>query len=220
MKQGKTDLAYRIIKGKILSGELKALSDISEDRLQEELNISRTPIREALQKLEQEKLVYIYPRKGIIVSGVTVELLNEVYEMRELIEPFVAKSVCRKLPEDWLLNMKQRLVEPPEGMTPEERKAYYIDLDKELHNQIIYSYPNTFIHNIMGNIYDHNHRIFAITSSVNEKHNVSIPEHVAIIEAFLERDPDKVEMRMKEHIVSSRKNAIEYLIKQHQTREE
>ncbi len=115
MKQGKTDLAYRIIKGKILSGELKALSDISEDRLQEELNISRTPIREALQKLEQEKLVYIYPRKGIIVSGVTVELLNEVYEMRELIEPFVAKSVCRKLPEDWLLNMKQRLVEPPEG---------------------------------------------------------------------------------------------------------
>lgn len=216
MKQGKTNLAYEIIKEKILSGELKTLSDISEDRLQAELNISRTPIREALQKLEQEKLVYIYPRKGIIVSGITVELLNEVYEMRELIEPFVAKSMCHKLSEEWLLQMKHSLLEPPEGMTPDERKAYYINLDKELHNQIIYSYPNTFIHNIMGNIYDHNHRIFVLTSSVNEKHNVSIPEHVAIIEAFLERDPDKVEMRMREHISSSRRNAIEYLIKQYQ----
>lgn len=216
MKQGKTSLAYEIIKEKILSGELKTLSDISEDRLQTELNISRTPIREALQKLEQEKLVYIYPRKGIIVSGITVELLNEVYEMRELIEPFAAKSVCNKLSEDWLLTMKQNLTEPPGGMTPEERKAYYIDLDKQLHNQIIYSYPNTFIHNIMGNIYDHNHRIFVLTSSVNEKHNVSIPEHVAIIDAFLERDADKVEKRMREHITSSRRNAIEYLIKQSQ----
>ncbi|MBP1155108.1 MULTISPECIES: GntR family transcriptional regulator [unclassified Paenibacillus] len=216
MKQGKTNLAYEIIKEKILSGELKTLSDISEDRLQSELNISRTPIREALQKLEQEKLVYIYPRKGIIVSGITVELLNEVYEMRELIEPFVAKNVCHKLSEEWLIAMKHSLTEPPEGMTPDERKAYYIDLDKQLHHQIIYSYPNTFIHNIMGNIYDHNHRIFVLTSSVNEKHNVSIPEHVAIIEAFLERDPDKVELRMREHITSSRRNAIEYLIKKYQ----
>lgn len=213
MKQGKTIRAYEIIKEKILRGELKTLTDISEDDLQSELNISRTPIREALQKLEQEKLVYIFPRKGTIVSGITVELINEVYELRELIEPFVAKSVCHKLSEEWLLKMKISFKEPPQGMSPEERKTYYIELDKELHNQIINSHSNTFIHNIMRNIFDHNHRIFLLTSTVNEKYNVSIAEHLEIIDAFLERDAEKVERLMREHIVTARRVSIEYLIK-------
>lgn len=66
----KSDIAYEIIKEKIIKGELQPLSDISEEALQQELNISRTPIREAIQKLSKEGFVYIYARKGTLVSPV------------------------------------------------------------------------------------------------------------------------------------------------------
>lgn len=211
MRQGKTQIAYISIKEKIFSGELKPLADISEEALQEELGISRTPIREALQMLENEKFVYIYPRKGMIVSGITPELINHIYEVRESIEPFVAKAVCEKIPEDWLLKMRRNFTDEPPMATPEERKIYFTNLDGELHHKIICTHDNTFIHNIWNNVMDHTRRIMIYTSTVNEKYNVSIPEHIGIIDAFLERDAEQVERLVREHIMNARRNSIQVL---------
>ncbi|MCF8566844.1 GntR family transcriptional regulator [Alicyclobacillus tolerans] len=211
MKQGKTNFAYETIKEKICSGQLKPLSDISEDALCEELGISRTPIREALQKLEKEKFIYIYPRKGMIVSGITIELIHYISEVRESIEPFVAKAVCGRLLEPWLLQMRSQFMAGPPMTSPEDRKVYYSNLDGELHHTVIHTHPNFFIHNIMNNILDHTRRIRNYTSTVNETYNVSISEHIGIIDAFLERDAEKVERLVRSHIVNARKNSILYL---------
>ena len=89
---GKTDYAYEYIKGKIISGEYPPLSDISEDTLQKELEVSRTPVREAILRLEKEDLVHVYPRKGTIVSAITLDLIEDVYGVRELIEPAMVLS--------------------------------------------------------------------------------------------------------------------------------
>ncbi|MGO4886660.1 GntR family transcriptional regulator [Anaerobacillus sp. MEB173] len=211
MKQGKTKIAYENIKEKIFNGELKPLADISEEKLQEELGISRTPIREALQMLEKEKFVYIYPRKGIIVSGITPELINHIYEVRELIEPSVARAVCHQIPDTWLLKLRQNFTDEPAKLTPEQRKIYFTNLDRELHHKIIYTHNNSFIHNIMDNVMDHTHRIMLHTSTINEKYNVSIQEHIDIIDTFLEKDADQVEKLIREHIINARKNSIRFL---------
>lgn len=95
----KSDYAYREIKNKIIQGELAPLSDIVEERFQEELNISRTPIREAVQRLNKEGFVYIYARKGTIVSPINVEMIYSVYQARLLNEPYLSKKFvmkCRK----------------------------------------------------------------------------------------------------------------------------
>lgn len=211
MRQGKTQIAYQRIKEKIFSGELKPLADISEEALQEELGISRTPIREALQMLENEKFVYIYPRKGMIVAGITPDLINHIYEVRESIEPFVAKAVCGKIPEAWLLKMKEQFTNEPLMATPEERKIYFANLDGELHHRIIYTHDNSFIHNIWNNVMDHTRRIMIHTSTINEKYNVSILEHIAILDAFLEKEEERVENLLREHIINARRNAIQVL---------
>ena len=80
----KADEAYNIIKNKIINLELRPLSDLSEEAFQRELGISRTPIREAIQRLAKEGFVRIYSRKATIVSDITLDLINSVYEVRLL----------------------------------------------------------------------------------------------------------------------------------------
>ena len=107
---GKTDYAYEYIKGKIISGEYPPLSDISEDTLQKELEVSRTPVREAILRLEKEDLVHVYPRKGTIVSAITLDLIEDVYGVRELIEPAMVLSSMHQLDREWLAGVREKIL--------------------------------------------------------------------------------------------------------------
>ena len=93
--ENKSDYAYQELKNRIISGQMPPLSDVSEEQLQKELGVSRTPIREAIQKLEKEHFVMIYPRRGTLVSDMTLDLIYSIYEVRLLNEPFIARSACR-----------------------------------------------------------------------------------------------------------------------------
>jgi GntR family transcriptional regulator, rspAB operon transcriptional repressor len=208
--KGKTEIAYDLIKQKIIIGELKPLSDISEDLLTEEIGISRTPVREALKSLEKEGFIIIYPRKGTFVAPITSELINSIYEAREAIEPFLARKVTHKLPEDWLLEMQMKFNK--ETDYSEEDRMYFIKLDQELHSMVLSMTNNAFLLNMMNTIFDHNHRIRIFTSRKNENYELSINEHIRIIEAFLSRDEYATERAMAEHIAAARVASLNYLV--------
>jgi len=100
----KKKLAYLLIKEKILDGTLAPLEDISEDELMKELGVSRTPVREAFQQLEKEGFVYIYPRKGTIVTDITINLVHQLFEARFLNEPHMSCKACGRIPEELLID--------------------------------------------------------------------------------------------------------------------
>ena len=211
MTSGKTDLAYAEIKKKILSGALPPLSDISEDALQKELEISRTPIREAVQRLQKEGFVYIYPRKGTIVSEVTPDLVHEIYQMRELNEPAIACEACKRIQRDWLLIRRNAFANPPEGLTEQELIQYFIEYDSELHMSLLDYCNNRFLRNIMTIVYDHSQRLRIKTSRPTHKeHDNATQEHIDIIDALLSQDQERVRNAVLEHIRSSRKISIGY----------
>ena len=87
------DKAYEMIREKIVNCELAPGSVLNESELIEEIGASRTPIREALNKLEQENLVTIIPKKCIIVRGITIDDIAEVFDARAVIEPPGAVTV-------------------------------------------------------------------------------------------------------------------------------
>lgn len=116
---GKTDSAYDYIKEKIISGEYPPMSDLSEDKLQKELNISRTPVREAILRLEKEDFVYVYPRKGTIITDVTQDLIEDIYQVRRLIEPEMVVSSMHQIDKDWLRDMRRRFLEPDPALEGE-----------------------------------------------------------------------------------------------------
>ena len=116
--ENKSDYAYQELKNRIISGQMPPLSDVSEEQLQKELGVSRTPIREAIQKLEKEHFVMIYPRRGTLVSDITLDLIYSIYEVRLLNEPFIARSACRYIVNEWIDHMT-----PPSPQHFMKRKA-------------------------------------------------------------------------------------------------
>lgn len=205
MKTGKTDVAYECIKNKIISWEIAPLTDLSEDALQEELGISRTPIREAILRLQNEGFVYIYPRKGTIVSEVTKDLIEEIYQMRILNEPFISERASLKIDHGWLKEMKQLLLNPPVGLSGQELRRYFIDLDWKLHMTILENCNNRFLQNEMKNVYDHNQRIRLKASNPKSEYDNSVQEHIDLIDAMLEKDQKKIHDAVVNHITESKK---------------
>ena len=190
MGLGKTDIAYEYLKNKIVTWEIPPMSDISEEQLQKELDISRTPIREAILRLEKDGFVYLYPRKGTIVAEVSRDLVEEIYQVRLLLEPFIAEEASHSVSRSWLKDLRERLANPP---------------DLELHSTLLANCRNRFIQNEMRNVYNHNQRIRWKASNPRSGYDNSVQEHIEIIDALLSGDPDAIREATTRHITESKK---------------
>ena len=106
--QSKTSLklqAYQYLKTKILNCEYRPNEFLNEQKLCAEMgNISRTPMRDALGRLEQEGLITILPKKGLMVSGITEEDVHSMFEMRLLVEPYALRTYGNLIPREQLEN--------------------------------------------------------------------------------------------------------------------
>lgn len=103
--------AYEFLRNMILSGELPPLSRIKEQEVAARLDVSRTPVREALARLEMEGLISRNPRKGAIVCRVELDEVDEIYEIRAALETLVARRACQRATEDEIEEMSRALVQ-------------------------------------------------------------------------------------------------------------
>lgn len=202
MMERKTDLAYSIIKQKIITGVYKPMMDLSEEALQNELGYSRTPVREALLKLNDEGFIVVFPKKGTIVSPVNQQLIDEVYEARLVNEPYVCQKSAKIMPREILLDIKAQLAIPTVDINDEKVRNYYIGIDDRLHKSILQFCTNRFIVKTMSLIYDHNSR-FRYFSSQPTSDN-SVKEHIAIIDAMLDGDSSDIYKASVQHIEESK----------------
>ena len=205
--KSKADEAYNIIKEKIVNLQLQPSADISEEKLIQELNISRTPIREALQKLAKDGFVIVYPRKGTIVADITLDLINSIYEIRILNEPHMSRIACMKILDEWIQRMKAGFLSCGE---PDVDLAGYIRLDYELHTELTRHTNNIFLKNLFKVVNDHNHRIRIQTSRRNDVYGRSIQEHLEIIKALEGRNEAAVEEAVRTHILTAKREAFDY----------
>lgn len=205
--KSKADEAYNIIKEKIVNLQLQPSADISEEKLIQELNISRTPIREALQKLAKDGFVIVYPRKGTIVADITLDLINSIYEIRILNEPHMSRIACMKIHDEWIQRMKAGFLSFGEQ---DVDIAGYIRLDYELHTELTRHTNSIFLKNLFKVVNDHNHRIRIQTSRRNDVYGRSIQEHLEIIKALEGRNEAAVEEAVRTHILTAKREAFDY----------
>ena len=99
--------AYQLIKERIMTCEYGPNSFLNEADLIQEIDASRTPIREALNKLEQEGLVQIIPKKGVMVTGLTLTEINQTFEARLLLEPFIISNYMDALDDQMLQKVEE-----------------------------------------------------------------------------------------------------------------
>lgn len=195
---------YEILKEMIISGKLKYNERIEEDALATSLEVSRTPVREAINKLEQEGWINIIPRRGMFVSNVSLKEINDIFQVRLNIEPIILQMGFSNIP----LNECQRLKREFESfldkeLTKDEAKTLD-ELDNTLHLLILKSCNNNFIEKMMENVYEHNMRLRNQSVQSNDRRNEATKEHINLIDSILDGDLDKALELIKYHNIKAK----------------
>ena len=131
------DLVYLELKHKILTGEIVSQSRLMEIDLSEKMNVSRTPIREAIKKLADDGLVKIVPRRGAYVANISIKDMLDVFEVREDMEGFVAKLAAQRINDEEKEELKKIASEYKAALAAQTDKDAIIELDEKFHNFIV-----------------------------------------------------------------------------------
>ncbi|MBQ8995828.1 MAG: GntR family transcriptional regulator [Oscillospiraceae bacterium] len=201
------DKAYTIIKERILSGFYEPNTMLNEVALSDELGISRTPIREALNDLEHEMLVNVLPKKGTQVSEINFDVVRDIFQVRMLIEPYILRQFGPLIDKLQLLRIKS--IQENAEITGIEAQ---FESDNDLHQLIISSNPNRYLDESIRKVYDQNQRIRLMTGQKSTKRLIdSASEHIAVIDAILVEDYIKAAEAMEQHLANSWKATLDVL---------
>lgn len=192
--------AYYIIKDKIINCEVPPGSFLDEKELTEEIGASRTPIREALNKLEQENLINILPKRGILVCDITMKDIKEIFTIRKFMEPYILRLSYKNLVKEELIKYKNLF---EEFYTDRKDNNYYTSLDARFHYFLIKASDNKYLINMMQQIFIQNHRIRIITAKKPNRLEHSIEEHLRIINFMLKGEIENAVSELEKHIGQS-----------------
>ncbi len=194
--------AYQYLKTKILNCEYAPSQFLNEQKLCAEMgNISRTPMRDALGRLEQEGLITILPKKGLMVSPITDEDVHSIYEVRLLVEPYALRVYGAQLPRDQLEHFVT-LMQHPELMLD------FCAEDDAFHELLISSLPNRYLRSAHDSITGQNSRFRIMTGKVGMiGQKETCEEHLAILEPALAGDWNAAADALTHHLELAREKA-------------
>lgn len=200
------DKAYAALRQKIFSGELAAGDRLKERKICEELKVSRTPVREALRKLQSDGLVVIEPRRGGVVAGINATDAAEIYSLGMLLESFGAGLAARRATAEDLAELDQIIAAMEAALhtdSPVSRSAY-LELDSDLHRQIVAITGNRHLGRLIRQVVGLPMLIQAFTHYAHADLLRSLEQHRTIVAALRAGDAEWAEAAMRAHILAGR----------------
>lgn len=191
--------AYITIKEMILKNEYTAGEQIHIEELTKTLQVSRTPVREALLRLQADGLVDVFPHVGYFVRGISRTDFHDVFELRCLIECYTAEHAAITMSDEQVKMLKEIHACSTREIEADNLDAFN-QYEIEFHNSLITHSGNQQIIKVMANISDQiiRGRIIALKSQENVR--LSNQEHLKIIRAIEIHNPKKANIAMAEHI--------------------
>ena len=190
---------YKELKTKIMSGKLLPGSSLVEREISDEYSISRTPVREILWRLASDGLLEQEPSRGYIIRKISLEEIFNIFQSREGIEGMAARLACQKGDDKFFSNIKE-IRERIREIDIEKNCQEGVFFGRRLHDLIINIANNTFL----SEFYNKLRNLTALTRNITQKsvliEKKSKESHLAIINALEERDEEKSEYRMREHL--------------------
>jgi DNA-binding GntR family transcriptional regulator len=198
---------YLHIKDLILDGEFKAGDRLVERELAERLNISRTPIREALFRLESQGFVKTVPRKGVIVADISEKEIIEVFTILSSLEVLAAKLAVQKLDDEMESKFTSSIKKVKEYLNNTEADA--AELHGELNHLLYSSAKNVKLYEMLSGLSDYIRAFAKIGHKNPGRAKQSMEEHLKIMEAIVNKEMEMAEYLTKIHIENSKKAYIE-----------
>jgi len=203
------DRTYDSLKTKILSGRFKPGERLTEEHLAEELGVSRTPVREALHKLELEGLIQPLETRGFIIPKDSREEMEELFDMRAVLEGFTLRLICQSIAEETLQQL-EATIEKAENALRRGKIDDVFKWNTRFHDTLhgLVSHRRRF-HHMMVNIRKYVLRYRMGTLQYPDGGKRSIDGHRKIVMALRLKDPDLCERIMREHIGEAKKDALQ-----------
>lgn len=202
------EIVFESMREAIISGVLKPGERLMEIQLGEEMGVSRTPVREAIRKLELEGFVVMIPRKGAYVAGVTHKDVADVFEIRAALEGLAAGLAAERVTEEEIEQM-ERILLFKEG--EEIDLAEVVESDTDFHALVYKASRNERLVQILGNLREQIQRFRATSLAVPGRVKDAIEEHRAIVEALARHDIEAAQELATAHIVNAENVMFEVL---------
>ncbi|MGH9469295.1 MAG: GntR family transcriptional regulator [Terriglobia bacterium] len=201
-----TQRAYRAIRDEILKGRLNGKQRLTEAYFAERLGVSKSPIREALNRLEAEGLIIIEPRRGASVANFSADDIKEIYELREILEGAAVHDML--MDEKTCARLRASLDAAKEALRASDKVAYIL-ADADFHRVVAQAARNSRLRRILENMHGQmlvlRHRTFELSS------DRSVLEHEGILQAIEGGDTDLASRRMTQHVRAVRKKLLAHL---------
>ena len=203
-------MVFDVLMSAIMQGQLSPGERLLEVQLADEMGVSRTPVREAIRRLELEGFVVMVPRKGAYVAGLSINDVEEVYEIRTVLETLAVRLAAQRMqPADYA--QLDDLSEKMRATWQEGNVDNWVSLDASFH-ELLYKFSrNERLVAMMNNIMEQlsRYRIISL-ANVEVRHN-SLSEHQELIEALKRRDSEAAATAVAMHIENTKQSLINML---------
>lgn len=204
------ELVFESLREAILSGQLRPGERLMEIQLAEEMGVSRTPVREAIRKLELEGSVVMIPRKGAYVSGLSLKDIADVFEIRGALEGLAAELASDRITDEELEELERYLVKIAEEIENGDLNKV-VQTDTDFHSLLYQASRNGRLTQIINNLREQIQRFRTTSLSYPGRMKNALEEHRKIVEAIASRDGDLARKLAQEHIENAENSMMSML---------
>lgn len=205
------EMAYEFLKSSVLSGHFNPGERLTEEHLAKKLGVSRTPVREALHKLESEGLIKPLETRGFIVSRDSKDEVEELFELRAILEGYALRIISERISEEDLKQLGRLIAGAEDGLRRkrmEEVFKWNTKFHDMLHGIVV---DKKRLHRLLVNIRKYVLRYRRDTLQYPDGGKRAVDGHRKILLALRLRDPDLCERMMREHIQEAKADAEQFL---------
>lgn len=204
------DVVFNTLRKAILTGQLKPGERLMEVHLANKLGVSRTPIREAIRKLELEGLVIMIPRRGAEVAQITEKSLNDVLEVRRALDALSVELACERITAEEIRALKEACDEFERAVKGKDASVI-ARTDVALHDIIVRAAGNQRLQQLVNNLAEQMYRYRFVYIKDESQHEKLVAEHKEIYESIASRDKERAIAAVKLHIDNQEKSIIGHI---------
>ncbi|MDK2822194.1 MAG: hypothetical protein PWQ67_92 [Clostridia bacterium] len=193
------EIVFETLRDAIINQVLRPGERLMEIQLAEEMGVSRTPVREAIRKLELEGFVVMVPRRGAYVAGISMKDIHEVFEVRAALEALAASLAAERITEEELEEMERQLVKEAEETEANNLRSI-VEIDTSFHDLLYKAARNERLIHFVNHLQEQLHRFRSASLARPGRSKTALEEHKKIVEALAERNGKLAEQLAREHI--------------------
>lgn len=190
--------AYLELRERIIDMRLRPGAALDEDALMKELGVGRTPMREAVKRLESDRMLTVYPRRGTIVSDVNIKDLRAISDARRVLEAFAAHRAAEQVTDEDRILLRECLDDL--GRDASASNLDEMDLDERIHRAIYATMRNTYVEATLIQYFSLSQRMWNFVLTGLAPISANVREHTELLKAIMDGDPARAAELAEQHV--------------------